>query len=84
MQNGSGCILADVQMPEMNGVDFLKTLKERGVFMPTIVISGLPDTEIEFTARKLGAVEYFEKPYDPDSLLAAISKVIKRFNSQVL
>jgi two-component system response regulator FixJ len=54
-----------------------------GVFMPTIVVSGLPDTELEIKARKLGAVEYFEKPYDPDILLAAIRKVFTHSHCQV-
>jgi two-component system response regulator FixJ len=79
----TGCILTDVRMPEMNGIDFLATLNERGVFMPTIVMSGLPDAELEIKARKLGAVEYFEKPYDPDILLAAIRKVFTKSHRPV-
>jgi two-component system response regulator FixJ len=82
-QTETGCILTDVQMPEMNGLDLLTTLNARGVFMPTIVMSGFPDTELEITARNQGAVEYFETPLDPEILLAAISKVLKRSGNRV-
>jgi two-component system response regulator FixJ len=82
-QNESGCILTDVRMPGMNGIDLLTTLKQRGVIMPVIVMSGFANTELEIMARSLGAFEYFEKPYDPDILLAAIRHALTRSNRQI-
>jgi two-component system response regulator FixJ len=77
-QTENGCILVDVQMPEMNGLDLLATLNERGVFMPVIVMSGFPDAEIQITAMQRGAVDFFEKPFDPEILLAAIRTALTR------
>lgn len=81
-QNQTGCIITDVRMPGINGIDLLKILKQQGVIMPVIVMSGLSNTELEITARGLGAVEYFEKPYDPESLLAAIRRALTRSHRQ--
>jgi two-component system response regulator FixJ len=75
----TGCILTDVQLPEMNGLDLLEALNVRGIFLPTIVMSGLPDAEFEITARNRGAVDFFETPMDPEILLAAIRKASTRF-----
>jgi two-component system, LuxR family, response regulator FixJ len=76
----SGCILTDIYMPEMNGLDLLASLNERGVFMPAIVMSGCFDAGLEIKARKLGAVDFFKKPFDPEVLLAAIGKALTRAN----
>jgi FixJ family two-component response regulator len=63
-------------MPEMTGIELLATLNERGVFMPAIVISGRSDVGLENEAMKRGAVDFFEKPFDPEILLAAICKAL--------
>jgi two-component system response regulator FixJ len=72
----NGCIITDVHMPEMTGIELLATLNERGVFMPAIVISGRSDVGLENEAMKRGAVDFFEKPFDPEILLAAICKAL--------
>lgn len=77
----TGCILTDVQLPGMNGLDLLAALNERGVYLPAIVMSGLPDAEIEMTARMRGAVHFFETPLDPEILLAAIRNTFKQTQS---
>jgi two-component system, LuxR family, response regulator FixJ len=77
----SGCILTDVHMPEMNGLDLLATLNERGVSMPAIVMSGSSGVELETTAMKRGAVDFFEKPFAPEILLAAIRRALSRPNN---
>jgi two-component system response regulator FixJ len=80
-QTESGCILTDMHMPEMNGLDLLATLNERGVFIPAIVMSGRFAVELEIEAKKRGAVDFFEKPFDPKILLAAICKALTRTNN---
>ncbi|MGO9391814.1 response regulator transcription factor [Rhodoblastus sp.] len=82
-QTGAGCILTDFKMPEIDGLDLLARLNERGVFMPVIVMSAFPDAGLEITAMKRGAVDYFEKPFDPEILLAAIHTVLTRSHSQI-
>jgi two-component system response regulator FixJ len=80
-QTESGCILTDMHMPEMNGLDLLTTLNERGVFIPAIVMSGRFAVELAIEARKRGAVDFFEKPFDPKILLAAICKALTQRNN---
>jgi two-component system response regulator FixJ len=76
----SGCVLTDIHMPEMTGLDLLATLNERGVVMPAIVMSGRSDVGLEIEAKKRGAVDFFAKPFDPEILLAAICKALTRPN----
>jgi two-component system response regulator FixJ len=80
-QSESGCILTDIHMPVMNGLDLLATLNEQGVLMPTIVMSGRFAVELESEAKKRGAVDFFEKPFDPKILLAAIGKALTQRNN---
>jgi two-component system response regulator FixJ len=74
---GNGCIITDIHMPEMNGLDLLATLNERGIFMPAIAMSGRYDVELEIEAKKRGAVDFFEKPFDPEILLEAVGAATK-------
>jgi two-component system response regulator FixJ len=73
-----GCIVTDVQMPEMSGLDLLDALNERGVLMPTIVMTGNPTAYLMRAAASQGAFAFFEKPVDPDALLAAIRTALGR------
>jgi DNA-binding response OmpR family regulator len=76
--------LIDVQIPDVIGLETLVALNERGVFLRAIVLSRLPDAEIETTAKMRGAVDYLEIPLDPEILLAAIRNGLTRFQSQVV
>lgn len=60
-----GCLVLDLRMPGMTGVDLLRTLRERDVPLPIIVITGHGDVPTAVTAMKLGACEFMEKPFDP-------------------
>ncbi|WP_294542029.1 response regulator [uncultured Rhodoblastus sp.] len=74
--DAASCILADAQIPGMDGLDLLAALNERGIFFPVIVMSGIADHELETTVRMQGAVNFFETPLDPEILLAAIRNAL--------
>src|SRR5437763_1007863 len=67
-----GCIITDVRMPEISGMDLLRRLKELKVSIPVIVITGHGDVQLAVEAMKIGAVDFLEKPFDDDRLLAAV------------
>ena len=67
-----GCILLDVRMPVMDGIAVLKALNERGIALPVIILTGHGDVSVAVEAMKLGAVDFIEKPYEKQALLAAI------------
>src|SRR6266545_6819782 len=75
----SGCIITDVRMPEISGIDLLHRLKELNVGMPVIVITGHGDVQLAVEAMKIGAVDFIEKPFDDDLLLAAIRSALGRW-----
>jgi len=68
----AGCVVTDVRMPEINGLDLLRLLKRQGIEWPVIVITGEADVPIAIEAIKVGAVDFIEKPYDADVLLGAV------------
>jgi two-component system, LuxR family, response regulator FixJ len=68
----SGCIISDVRMPEITGIDLLRRLKDGGHDLPVIVITGHGDVSLAVEAMKIGAVDFLEKPFDDDLLLAAV------------
>ena len=74
----SGCILTDVRMPEITGIDLLRHVKERGIDIPVIVITGHGDISLAVDAMKLGAVDFLEKPFDDDQLLAALKSALNQ------
>jgi two-component system response regulator FixJ len=75
---GIGCIVTDVRMPGMSGVDLLRQLKARGSTMPVIVITGHGDIQLAVEAMKVGAVDFLEKPFDDEVLLASVSAALGR------
>jgi two-component system response regulator FixJ len=74
----SGCIITDVRMPEITGIDLLRRVKELGVDIPVIVITGHGDISLAVEAMKIGAVDFLEKPFDDDALLAAVHGSLHR------
>jgi two-component system, LuxR family, response regulator FixJ len=76
---GPGCIITDVRMPDVSGVDLLRRLKTLATGLPVIVITGHGDVPLAVEAMKLGAVEFLEKPFDDEALLAAVKAALNRF-----
>ena len=75
----SGCIITDVRMPELSGVDLLRRLKELKVAMPVIVITGHGDVQLAVEAMKVGAEDFIEKPFDDERLLNAVRSALGRW-----
>ena len=73
-----GCIITDVRMPELSGIDLLKRLNELDVSVPVIVITGHGDVPLAVEAMKFGAVDFFEKPFDDEALVAAVRSALDR------
>lgn len=67
-----GCIVTDVRMPEMGGLELVRRLKERGVTLPVVVITGHGDVPLAVEAMRAGVVDFIEKPFDDEVLLRSI------------
>jgi two-component system response regulator FixJ len=80
--DATGCVVTDVHMPGMSGLDLLKTMKERRVFMPVIAMSAHGDVPMAITAMKRGAVDFLAKPFDGGALLTSIRAALTRGNGE--
>jgi two-component system, LuxR family, response regulator FixJ len=67
-----GCIITDVRMPGLSGIELLKRLRELHIEIPVIVMTGHGDVPLAVEAMKIGAADFFEKPFDSDSIVAAV------------
>ena len=67
-----GCIVTDIRMPDMTGLDLIKALRAGGHDYPVIVITGHGDVPLAVEAMKAGVVDFIEKPFDDELLLDAI------------
>lgn len=74
----SGCVITDVRMPEISGIELLERLKRTDDRFPVIIITGHGDIPLAVEAMKLGAVDFFEKPYDDEAMLAAVQSALNR------
>lgn len=77
-----GCILLDVQMPKMDGLQVQEALNERGVAMPIIVLTGHGDVAVAVRAMKAGAVDFVEKPYAKQTLVDALTRAFERLEAR--
>ena len=72
------CVITDVRMPGLSGIDLLRRLKELKIHVPVIVITGHGDVPLAVEAMKVGAADFLEKPFDDDHLLAAVRTALDR------
>ena len=73
-QRTAGCVLTDVQMPELNGLELQRRMSELDIRLPVIVMTGHGDVPIAVEALKAGAADFLEKPFDDSQLLAAVNR----------
>lgn len=73
-----GCLLLDVRMPDMSGVQLQEILRKRGFTLPVIVITGYGEVTTAVRAMKQGAVDFVEKPFNDQALVELIQKCIER------
>jgi two-component system response regulator FixJ len=73
-----GCVLSDVRMPGIDGIELLKRMKARNSPLPIVIMTGHGDIPLAVEAMKLGAVDFLEKPFDDDRLVAMIETAIRR------
>jgi two-component system response regulator FixJ len=73
-----GCVVADVRMPGMDGIELVRELSRRSISLPVVLISGHADVQMAVAAIKAGAEDFIEKPVDDAHLLAAINRALAR------
>ena len=76
------CVITDVRMPDMSGIDLLRRLKELKIAVPVIVITGHGDVALAVEAMKIGAVDFLEKPFDDEVLLASVEAALRQRGGQ--
>ena len=74
----AGCVITDVRMPDVSGIDLLRKLSEMDFGVPVIVITGHGDVPLAVEAMRIGAVDFLEKPYDDEALLASVRSALSQ------
>jgi two-component system, LuxR family, response regulator FixJ len=77
-----GCVVADVRMPGMDGIELVRELARRQIPLPVVVISGHADVPMAVAAIKAGAEDFIEKPIDDVQLVAAINRGLARAHAK--
>jgi two-component system response regulator FixJ len=76
--NDRGCVVTDVRMPGIDGIELLSALKKQHIAIPVIVMTAHGDIPLAVSAMRHGAVDFFEKPFDANLLVAAIRSALTR------
>jgi two-component system response regulator FixJ len=77
---GKACLVTDLKMPDLSGVELLQKLNGMDVTMPTVVITGHGDVPMAVAAMKAGAVDFIEKPFEDEVLIEAIKRAASRLD----
>ena len=80
----SGCILSDIRMPEIDGIELLRRVKASGRTLPVVLMTGHGDVPLAVEAMKLGASDFIEKPFDDEVLISALRVAVARSGDGVL
>jgi two-component system response regulator FixJ len=76
-----GCVLLDIRMPDIDGLEVQRRLHDRGISLPVVVLTGHGDVTLAVRAIKAGAVDFLEKPFEKIALLAAIEDAFQRLEN---
>ncbi|ANP46775.1 response regulator FixJ [Candidatus Viadribacter manganicus] len=77
-----GCIITDIRMPEMNGLEMVQELKRKGVLHPIIVLTGHGDVSLAVQAMKAGVIDFLEKPFEDEALLRAVRTALSESGNE--
>jgi len=73
-----GCLITDMRMPDMTGLELLHQLRAKACGLPAIVITGHGDVALAVEAMKAGAIDFIEKPFDQEAILTAVKAALER------
>ena len=73
-----GCVLLDIRMPGMDGLEVQQALQDKGVRLPVVIMTGHGDVALAVKAMKAGAVDFVEKPFAKEALLTALAEAFRR------
>jgi len=73
----AGCVVSDICMPGMNGMDLMLRLRRRNQAVPVVLVTGHADVKLAVEAMKAGAFDFLPKPYDPDTLIDAVRQAFQ-------
>jgi len=79
--NTTGCLLLDVRMPGMDGMELHEELKKRQIRLPVILLTAYADVPLAVKAMRMGAIDFIEKPFDPEGLLTSIRSCLDNYTS---
>ncbi|MET3901249.1 two-component system response regulator FixJ [Devosia sp. UYZn731] len=79
----NGCLITDLRMPDIDGVELLRRLRVAGAMLPAIVITGHGDVQMAVEAMKNGALDFIEKPFSDDVLIDSIGRAVSQAAAQV-
>ncbi len=74
----NGCLVTDLRMPDIDGVELLRRLGAAGAMLPAIVVTGHGDVQMAVEAMKNGALDFIEKPFSEDSLIGSIRRAVDK------
>jgi len=75
-----GCILLDIRMPGMDGLEVQQALQEKGIALPVIIMTGHGDVALAVKAMKAGAVDFIEKPFEKETLIESLEEGFRRLS----
>ena len=78
----AGCIISDIRMPGVSGTDVLARLRDGGIDIPVIIMTGHGDVPLAVEAMKLGAFDFLEKPFDDEVMLTSVRSALERTSTR--
>lgn len=79
-----GCILLDIRMPGMDGLEVQQALQEKGVTLPVIIMTGHGDVSLAVRAMKAGAIDFIQKPFEKQNLKSSLDEGFRRLSQKEL